>query len=432
MIDTIKKILGRIDIDHWKIIEKSVESKELFFIKKDLEMNRAKHVHHYDVTLFKDFESDEKKYKGSAIVKLASTMDENQIKEILKKGALSASLVKNAYYPMVNPSDRNQPVFSSAFDTENLMPLMTGLQKSLYKHDTYKNGGVNSAEIFVNKTNIRLLTSTGIDVEFRKFKGEIELITQWDENNNSVELYNMLYFSDYCPELIEEEAKKLIETCRDRALAVKAEEVKGINIILGPDAVKEMMNFYVMHSSASAVYEQLSKAKVGEVFQGENIKGDLVNIKLNPYMVNSPDSSPYDDDGFPLKEHIIFNNGVLEKYHGSVQFSSYLDIEPTGTIKNAEVEGGRKSYNEFKKEPHVEIVAFSDFQMDPLSGNFGGEIRLARYFDGEKEIPLTGASLSASIFDIHSEFYLSKETIQKDNYIGPKALMYKNGHLAGA
>ena len=97
-----------------------------------------------------------------------------------------------------------------------------------------------------------------------------------------------------------------------------------------------------------------------------------------------------------------------------------------------EVEGGSLSYSDLKKEPYIEIVTFSDFQMDILTGDFGGEIRLANYYDGEKVIPLTGASLSANIFDIHNDFYLSKEVVQKDNYIGPKALMYKNGHLVGA
>ena len=198
----------------------------------------------------------------------------------------------------------------------------------------------------------------------------------------------MFNFSDYCPELIEEEAKIQIENSRDRALAVQAEELKGINIILNTEAVKEMMSFYVTQSSAKAVYEEISRAEAGERFQGNDVTGDLINIKLNPNMINSSESAPYDEDG------------LLTKLHGSLRFTSYLGLKPTGIIHNLEVQGGEKSYEDFKKEPYVEIITFSDFQMNPMTGDFGGEIRLARYFDGQKIISVTGASLSANLFKI--------------------------------
>jgi len=432
MIDTIQNLLSQIEIDHWKIIERTTDSKELFFIKKAIDMNRSKKVRFYTVTLFKDFEKEGTKYKGSATVKVSSSMNEDQIRGVLTKGALSASFVKNPYYPMVEKSEKKQAEFSSQFSADDLMPFMSGFKDSLYNNDSDPKGGVNSAEIFINKSDIRLVTSTGIDVSFKQYRGEIELVTEWNENDASVELYNMIYFSDYCPQLIEEEAKIQIDNGRDRALAIQAGELTGINIILSTDAVKDMMNFYVEHSNARAVYEEISMAKINEVFQGDNVKGDLLSIKLNPFMVNSPDSAPYDDDGFPLSEEVIFDKGVLKKFHGSMQYTSYLDLEPTGTIVNVEVEGGSKSYEDFKKEPYVEILAFSDFQMSNMTGDFGGEVRLAKYFDGEKVTPLTGASLSANLLKVHDEMYLSKEVTQRDNYIGPKALMYPKGHLAGA
>ena len=44
MINIIKEILGNINISDWKILENTIESKELFFIKKELDMNRSKEV----------------------------------------------------------------------------------------------------------------------------------------------------------------------------------------------------------------------------------------------------------------------------------------------------------------------------------------------------------------------------------------------------
>lgn len=431
MIELLKKILKEIDVDHWKILDKNVESKELFFIRKDLDMNRSKKVHTYAITIYKIFDEEGKRYTGSASVNVSSAMNEDQISSILEKGVLSASFVKNPYYPMVEPSKKVQPEFKSQFDTQDLLPFMSGFRDSIFKNDNFDKGGVNSTEFFINKYNLRLITSTGIDVHYKKFKGEIELVTDWNENDESVELYNMFSFSDYCPDLIEENAKIQIENSRDRALALQAKELKKINVILSTDAVKDMMDFYVNQSSALAVYEQISKAKIGEVFQGKSVKGDLLNIKLNPFMVNSPDSSPYDDDGFPLSEQTIYEKGIVKKFHGSLQHTSYLNVEPTGRIHNVEVEGGAQSYEDFKREPYVEILNFSNFLMNHMTGDFGGEIRLARYFDGKKIVPITGASISENLFKVHNDFSLSKEVTQRDNYIGPKALMFPHGHIVG-
>jgi hypothetical protein len=62
MIDNIKRILeGSKEINEWKIVENKISSKEVFFIKDKIQMNRGKDVLHYKVTLYRDFEEDNKK-----------------------------------------------------------------------------------------------------------------------------------------------------------------------------------------------------------------------------------------------------------------------------------------------------------------------------------------------------------------------------------
>jgi PmbA protein len=431
MLEIIKSVISGLEVDHYKIIEDTIESKELFFIKKDLDMNRGKAVVNYAVTIYRVFEEDDQKYMGSSTVSISPTMEKSDVEKILEKAAYAATFVKNPYYPMAKPSEKEAMAIESQFSKEDIMQLMMGFKDSIYKNDMEELGGVNSAEIFLNRGKRRIVTSEGIDVEFNHYDGEIELITDWEENGESVELYNMMYFSDYCPELIEAEAKSQIKQSKERALAVKSPDLKNINVILKDEAVKEVMEFYYNHANARAVYEKVSTAELDKVFQGEDVKGDLINITLDPFMKNSPASAPYDGDGVYLEPVNLFEEGVLKRYHGSMQHSSYLNIEPTGKISNMRVEGGTKNYQSFKEEPYVEVLTFSDFQMDTMTGDLGGEIRLAMYFDGEKTTPITGASLSANLFKIQKEMYLSKETTQKGNYMGPKALMFPNLHIAG-
>ena len=71
------------------------------------------------------------------------------------------------------------------------------------------------------------------------------------------------------------------------------------------------------------------------------------------------------------------------------------------------------------------------FQMDPLTGDFGGEIRLGWYFDGEVTKPITGGSISGNIKEVESEMYLSSETQRSNNFSGPKTIELHNISLAG-
>jgi len=432
MIDTIRKTLGLLNIETWKIREQTVDATELFFIRKNLDMNRSKQVKNCAVTVYRDFTENGEQFRGSASVKLGPDMTDSEVREKLEKAYYAASFVRNPWYPLPGPSGGSPETVVSRFESGEIMPYMTGLADSLYRNDTHSSGGINSAELFISRYRYRLVTSEGIDVRYNRCQGDIELVTDWKEKGESVELYDMYSFSDYCPEMIEEECGRQIENCRLRARALPAQELKSVNIILGPEAVYEIMQFYVSHGSAKGVYEGVSRAEKGKVFQGVDVTGDRLSITLDPALPNSPLSVPYDEDGVLLKKTELYRDGTLLDYHGSVQYSHYLNIEPTGIIRNIEVKEGKGEFETLKKEPHVEILSFSDFQMDVLTGDFGGEIRLALYFDGKTATPITGASLSACLFDVHNRMYLSQEKIRKYGYSGPKHLLFPEGHLAGS
>lgn len=69
--------------------------------------------------------------------------------------------------------------------------------------------------------------------------------------------------------------------------------------------------------------------------------------------------------------------------------------------------------------------------MDPLSGHFGGEIRLAFLYDGEKEIPVTGGSINGSILAVQGNMLFSRERYQNDEYEGPYAVRIEGVEVAG-
>lgn len=431
MLDKIKRQLETISgIDEWKILEHKTESKELFYVRKDCDMNRRKEVTHYEVEVFHNFEEQGEKLKGSSLVKLSPTMEESEIKEILEEAIYAATFVKNKWYPIADAYQGEIQKVASKFSEADVMDKMAEFTDSIYA-ETGTKARINSAEVFIDKNKKRIVNSKGLDVSFDTYKGEIETVTDHKEGEEAVELFSIINFSDACYHKIQEDVKLQLLMTEERAKAEKSPSIKSIHGILANDAVKELFDFYLTHANAQAVYEKISSAKLGESFQGEDVKGDKISITLLPILENSSKSAPFDEDGVKLEELKLYEEGVLCSYFGKLQYTSYLGVAPTGNLKNFQVREGSKTAEEMKKEPYVELLSFSAFQMNPFTGDFGGEFRLAKYFDGTTTKYITGGSISANIFDMQKEMYFSKETMQDNNYKGPKLILFKNIEVAG-
>ena len=432
MIDRIKKLISEsIKIDGFKIVENRIEASELFFVKKGLDMNRAKNVHNFSITIYKNFEEENVKYTGSSSAMIHPTMSDKEILEVIEELAFAASFIKNEYYPLVEPSDKVQRSVLSNFSEKPLNDCLPTVVAAVYNSDVCDKGGINSSEIFLNKVYTRIINSKGVDVSFTTYKGEVEFITNWKEETEEIEMYKHINFSEIDYDLIDEKVKEMLIISKEKALASPTPPLSKHTVLLKGEPVIELLSYFLVQSSAKSVYNGTSTAKPGENIQGVDAKGDLITLTLDPFMKNSTKSSPYDIDGFPVNSVEIFKKGTLNKYHGDVRHCHYLNIEPTGNISNFIIEGGNYSILDFKKKPYLEIISFSDFQMDGLTGDFGGEIRLGWYFDGINTIPVTGGSISGNIKALQKEMYLSKELQRENNFVGPKVVKLLNVSVAG-
>lgn len=432
MLKRIEQILkNQKGISGYKICESRIESSELFFVKKNVDMDRAKNVKHFIVTVYLDYEEGGNKFKGSATTNVDPTMNDCEIEKVISEAAFAAQFVKNPYYPLTKPAASYQPMAESKFAKESLPYWMNEITKAVYKNDIYEKGGINSCEIFLNKIDTHIVNSEGVDARAIHYEGMVEFITSWKEEGEEIELYRCVNFSDFDPEVISSEVKVMIEIAKEKAIAKNTPELKKIPVILTREAVKDFFGFYYTKSKAEAVYNKISTWNLGDNIQEREGKGDLITMTLNPFLQNSTASRGFDEDGFPLEAVNIIDQGVLKKYIADTRYAHYLAVEPTGSISNIVVNGGSRTLLELKQEPHLEAAAFSDFSVDHLSGDFCGEIRLAWYFDGEKTIPVTGGSVSGNITRLQNELYLSKELQKDNNFEGPKAVKLKNVTIAG-
>ena len=89
------------------------------------------------------------------------------------------------------------------------------------------------------------------------------------------------------------------------------------------------------------------------------------------------------------------------------------------SVAAATVSGGTRSEKELRQGRYLEAVEFSDFQVDSMTGDIFGEIRLAYWHDGETVTPVSGGSISGNMRDFIQEMYLSEEQTQYNNYLLP-------------
>ncbi len=432
MINKIIEILNATnEIDAWKLTERKTKSSELFFIKNKLEMNRGKDVVKYKISVYNDFSNNEHKYRGSADVELLPDMEREEIEQIIQEAAVGASFIKNKYYPLADPVEIDYNVPASDFYDNSFADILSQISEALFESDNFDNGGLNSAELFLNEHQIRIINSKGVDNSYQKRVLDIDFITNWQENSEEIELSKIITLAEFDLDTIINTVREMLIQSRERSKAESLPNINDIPVILTGSSVKELLEYFYVQANAKQIYENVSIAEIGESMQGKEIKGDKVDLLLDPNLSGSTHSVPFDKDGFPLSAQKIIEGGKLLQFWGDIRFSHYLGIEATGDIKNLSFAEGSYSEKELKSEPHLELLVFSNFQMDHLAGNFGGEIRLGRYFDGEKSIPVTGGSISANINKIKNDMLLSIEKQQINNYYGPKFIKLNNISIAG-
>lgn len=187
----------------------------------------------------------------------------------------------------------------------------------------------------------------------------------------------------------------------------------------------EILNYYWGRSGARAVYAKYSTWKLGEDVQGEDTAGERLDLTLKA-------SVPYSAEGIPMEDLPLLRESKLQAYHASNRFCRYLGVKPTGDYQKIVCGNGTVPFAELKKGPCLWAVTFSDFQMDTMSGHFGGEIRLAYLIDGDTVTPVTGGSVNGIILEAQKNLTFSTERYTTARYDGPYAVRLPGVSIAGA
>ena len=97
-------------------------------------------------------------------------------------------------------------------------------------------------------------------------------------------------------------------------------------------------------------------------------------------------------------------------FTASQRYADYLSIPPSGDFGDVEVAAGTTPAAALLAEPYVEVVMFSWFNPNVITGDFASEIRLGYLVDGGKRTAFKGGMLVGNVLDAIADVRWSAET----------------------
>jgi len=413
------------EIADFSVQVRTTVSAEWFFIVDKLDQSRSKSVTYTMVKLYVDSDS-EPFTRGHAEITIYPTHSDEEIEQLIIEGIASAKLIKNQLYVL----PQNKPVEDPIQVTEDVIGLGNRIIRFTLDAAQKYHGEINSFEVFANHHDIHFVNAKGFDLHYSMQDAQLEMIVNSRDEKGEIELYRDLRFSELIEENLDRQLRETFTEAKDRAVAQATPALHKTNLILSGDNVSDFFGFYRTSTHASTLYSKSSNFSVDENIQ-ENVLGDAVSFMMVPTLPGSCHNSPIDEDGTVLTTTSVVDKGIFKQVWGDARHCHYMEVKPTGNLRNMVVESGSKTVAEMETGVNLEVLDFSSFIVDGQTGDFGGEIRLGYLIEEGKKTPITGGSVSGKILDLHTHMYLSKERQLVNRFSGPLKVQIYDVNVSG-
>ena len=259
----------------------------------------------------------------------------------------------------------------------------------------------------------------------------IEVVVNARRDGHEIELYRNFTSGSCDSEALTRDLGKAMAYGRDRLRTKPTPNLGTADVLFSGADACSIYEFFVQRCNAAMVVRGLSDWTVGQPI-AEDIRGDRVNVYTRRTLPNSSRNRGFDAEGAPIRDTALLEESVPKEILGGRMFASYMGLENSFNPTNIEVSGGTRTEEELRRGPYLEAVEFSDFQVDAMTGDIFGEIRLGYWHDGETVTPVSGGSVSGSMLNFLKELAMSVQQAQYDNMRIPALTRLKNVTVTGA
>jgi PmbA protein len=305
---------------------------------------------------------------------------------------------------------------------------------------------LSAAELFLTHAEVELRNSRGVRVGSTgtRVMSELVLLAGGDgaagaeEAEHFRQLEGRRLADLRLPAAVAEAARFARDTLRARAPRTGTGPV-----VLSGDALIPLFDAFIYQASGAAAYMKLSRFEVGgSVYGDRTVTGDRLTLRDNALRPYGLASHRFAEDGVPGQEVVLIEEGVLRARHASQRYAQYLGLPATGTPGNSEVATGTASLDALLAEgasaggagagsPVYQVVGFSAPDVDPITGDFGSEIRLGYEMTAQGRRPIKGGSVSGNVFEAFAGARLASDLLERGSYAGPAGVRFEALRVSG-
>jgi PmbA protein len=437
MLDAIVIALkARSDLAGWTVRHLITRGAQIYAVPGQIESERAVEVERYKIDVLRQTSApDGATRMGSGD---ATILPAGDIEQAIESAALVAGLVSNPVHTLPGPapfpdiplSDTDLQQNSSAVTKE----LMERIRAAASKNQSVQ---LTAAECFGETHTTRLVNSRGIDAEQEATQINIEIVLHSQRGESDVETFSEISRRRVADLDLEDEIERRTRYSLDLFDAGSPPVWQGA-VVLRDDALAvfvagDKLGGGVMQSlgSASSKYAKVSPWEIGKsVFRGD-VKGDSLSVWANRRIPFGINSNRFDDEGIPAQRVELIRENELVTFSASQRYADYLNLPATGAFGGVELPPGKTQASSLLVGPYIEIIQFSWFNPDPITGDFATEIRLGYLVENGVRKPFRGGQLVGNYLDALADVCWSAETGFFGNYLGPHTARFNDLKITG-
>ena len=422
-VQSLIALLRQSGADAWEMTVQTRQSWEFYFIGHRLDQNRALNVEHRHVRLYRRSGDG---FIGSAGGEIPPSATPEEAKAAIAGYLRSAAGVRNPDYslqPKGEPDDACEPLPSLAQMASDFIRLMQHLPET-------ENESVNSYEIFTGHVTTRYVNSEGVDRMRTAPQSMLEVVLNAREGAREIELYRKMHLGLCDPESLRRRLSDALSYGKLKLAAQPTPALGRADVLFSGEAAATLFDFFADRLSADYKVRGYSDWEIGQPIA--ECSGDRVTLTALRALPNSSKNAAFDAEGAPVRDTVLLEDGVPRHFLGTRQFSQYMGLSDSFIPGNLAVSGGTHAEADLRKGPTLEVLEFSDFQVNPMNGDIAGEIRLALWHDGEKTLPVSGGSLSGSMMDYMRQMRMTEATEQLDDRLIPVLTRIDGIRVTGA
>lgn len=421
-LERLLGVLKSSGADAWEVADVNEKGWEFYFIRHQLDQHRAKSVDSFSVKVYKNLEGGT--LLGSASAPISPDASEEEMRRTVEGLCRDASYVKNPSYTLNKPVPDAPAAVPAPMDMKAVCGDFLRAMRSVSETETED---LNSYEIFVSEIRRRFLNSEGVDVTSVYPSSMVEAVVNARKDGHEIELYRMLKSGTCDPDQLTKELTEALTYGRDKLTASPTPALEKADVVFSTDPAREIYSYFVSKLNTAMVYRGMSDWKTGDTVAPDNL-----TIRAVKTLPNSSWNMPYDEEGAPIRDLALIDQGKAVSYWGTRQFSQYMKLENSFDVYNFAVSGGTESAADLRAGDFLEVVEFSDFQVDEITGDIAGEIRLAYLHRDGKVTPVSGGSVSGSMAELAKTMRFSKESRQYNCHLIPAVTRLQGVTVTGA